>query len=99
MGIIWSQLFLIINSTLTSQLIEDIPIISKHNIVMQMNLFQYGIISRCSIEPEDYWFCIAHLSAEDMLKSAVIEEQKFKRSPWAGTDNPFGPNFWCQQEH
>ena len=25
-------------------------------------------------QPEDHWFCITHLSAEDMLKSAVIEE-------------------------
>ena len=32
-------------------------------------------------EPEDHWSCITHLSAEDMLKSAVIEEQKFKHSP------------------
>ena len=30
------------------------------------------------IKPEDHWSCIAHLSAEDMLKSAVIEEKKFK---------------------
>ena len=28
--------------------------------------------------PEGHWSCIAHLSAEDMLKSAVIEEKKFK---------------------
>ena len=27
--------------------------------------------------PED-WFCIIYLSAEDMLKSAVIQEKKFK---------------------
>ena len=38
---------------------------------------------------EDHWSCIAHLIAEDMLKSAV--------SPWAGTDNPLEPKFWCQQ--
>ena len=25
-------------------------------------------------KPEDHWSCIAHLIAEDMLKSAVIEE-------------------------
>ena len=31
-------------------------------------------------EPEDHWSCIAHLSAEDMLKSAVNEEKKFKQS-------------------
>ena len=29
-------------------------------------------------KPEDHWSCIAHLSAEDMLKSVVIEEKKFK---------------------
>ena len=29
-------------------------------------------------KPEDQWSCIAHLSAEDMLKSEVIEEKKFK---------------------
>ena len=29
------------------------------------------------IKPENHWSCIAYLSAEDMLKSAVIEENKF----------------------
>ena len=29
-------------------------------------------------KPEDHWSCIAHLIAEDMLKSAVIEEKKYK---------------------
>ena len=29
-------------------------------------------------KPEDHWSCIAHLSAQDMLKSGVIEEKKFK---------------------
>ena len=28
-------------------------------------------------KPEDQWSCIAHLSADDMLKSVVIEEKKF----------------------
>ena len=42
--------------------------------------------------------CIAYMSAEDMLKSAVIEEKKFKHSPWAGADNPLRPKFLCQQE-
>ena len=37
--------------------------------------------------------CIAHQSAEDMLKSAVTEEKKFKHSPSAWTDNPLGPIF------
>ena len=36
---------------------------------------------------EDHWPCIAHLSAEDMLKSEIIEEKTFKHSPWAGADN------------
>ena len=44
-------------------------------------------------KPEDHWSCIAHLSVEDMLKSAVIEEKKFKHSPWAGADNPLVPKF------
>ena len=46
-----------------------------------------------TVEPEDHWSCIAHLSAEDILKSAVIEEKKFTHSPWAGADNPVGPKF------
>ena len=50
------------------------------------------------VEPEDHWSCIAHLSAEDILKSAVIEEKKFKHSPRLGADNPIGPKFLCQQE-
>ena len=49
-------------------------------------------------KPEDHWSCIAHLSAEDMLKSVVIEEKKFKHSPWAGADNSLRPKFLCQQK-
>ena len=49
-------------------------------------------------KPEDHLSCIAHLSAEDMFKSAVIGEKKFKHSPWAGTDNPLEPKFLCQRE-
>ena len=45
-------------------------------------------------KPEDHWSCIAHLIAEDMLKSAVIEEKTFKHSPWAGADNPLGPHHY-----
>ena len=29
-----------------------------------------------SKQPEDHWSCIAHQSAEDMLKSAVTEEKE-----------------------
>ena len=65
-------------------------------IYVQLNL-NFKVHSNI-IKPEDHWSCIAHLSAEDMSKSAVIEENKFKYSPWAGADNPLGPTFWCQQE-
>ena len=33
-----------------------------------------------------------------MLKSAVIEEKKFKHSSRVGADNPLGPKCLCQQE-
>ena len=45
------------------------------------------------VQPEDHWSCIAHLIAQDMLKSTVIEEKTFKHSPWAGADNPLRPKF------
>ena len=44
-------------------------------------------------KPEEHWSCIAHLSAEDILKSAVTEEKKFKHNPLAGAENPLGPKF------
>ena len=58
----------------------------------------YLCILSVQMLPEDHWSGIAHLSAEGMLKSAVIEEKKFKHSTWAGADNPLGPKFSCQQE-
>ena len=58
---------------------------------MQTLFFPY--LPTVPTKPEDHWSCIAHLSAEDMLKSAVIEEKKFKHSPRVGTDNPLGPKF------
>ena len=54
-------------------------------------------VDRHFMKPEDHWSCIAHLIAEDMLKSAVIEEKTFKHSPWVGANNPLGSKFWCQQ--
>ena len=41
----------------------------------------YNVPGRLSviIQPEDHWSCIAHLSTEDMLKSAVVEKKKFKK--------------------
>ena len=41
-------------------------------------MFRYISKSVQNKKPEDHWSCIAHLIAEDMLKSAVIEEKKFK---------------------
>ena len=41
-----------------------------------------------SDKPEDHWSCIAHLSAEDMLKSAVIEEHLALFSLRTESDNP-----------
>ena len=56
-----------------------------------------GCLRERLVKPEDHWSCIAHLIAEDMLKSAVTEEKTFKHSPWVGADNPLGPKFRCQQ--
>ena len=43
-----------------------------------VNQLNMQIIKKKKIkEPKDHWSCIAHLSAEDMLKSVVIEENKF----------------------
>ena len=55
---------------------------------MLFNVLQFWFITKISPQlrsnnvkdenkPEDHWSYIAHLSAEDMLKSAVIEEKKF----------------------
>ena len=40
-----------------------------------MSKLEKGHNSVKNLTPEDHWSCIAHLSAEDMLKSAVIEEK------------------------
>ena len=61
---------------------------------MQTNLY----LSLEDVRVVNHWSCIAHLITEDMLKSVVIEEKKFKLSPWAGADNPLGQIFLCQQE-
>ena len=39
---------------------------------------KYRFPSRIDLKPEDHWSCIANQIAEDMLKTAVIEEKKFK---------------------
>ena len=60
--------------------------------MMQIHVHILRTENTAKKQPEDHWAHIAHLSAEDMLKSAVIEE-KFKHSPWAGALNPLGPKF------
>ena len=35
-----------------------------------------GQYLKIKVKPEDHWSCIAHLSAEDMLKSVVTKEKK-----------------------
>ena len=59
--------------------------------ILPLFLCEFNILNK----PEDHWSCIAHLSAEDMLKSVVIEEKKFKHSRWAGADKSLGPKFLC----
>ena len=51
---------------------------------------------RKEIKPEDHSSCIAHLSAEEMLKSAVIEEKKFKNieSDWSRPRSVNGLDIW-----
>ena len=41
-------------------------------------LNQNSYVSYSRKKTEDHWSCIAHLIAEDVLKSAVTEEKKFK---------------------
>ena len=53
----------------------------------RINFVQAAEFAKKNIKPEDHWSCIAHLIAEDMLKSAVIEEKKFKNIECKG----FGP--------
>ena len=38
-------------------------------------------LDKLDLKQEDHWPCIAHLGAEAMLKSEIIEEKKFKHSP------------------
>ena len=49
-----------------------------------------------NLTPEDHWSCIAHLIAEDMLKSAVIEEKKFKNieCKWFGPRSMTDLDLW-----
>ena len=49
-----------------------------------------------NLKPEDHWSCITHFSAEDMLKSVVIEEKKFKNieSEWFGPSSMNYIDLW-----
>ena len=52
------------------------------------------------LKKEDHWSCIAHLSDEDMLNSAVIEEKKFKHSlRLRGTQSIRAKNFMSTGRH
>ena len=51
------------------------------------------MIHKLDLKQGDYWSCIAHLSAEDMLKSAVIAE-KFKHSLRVGGRQPIRAKFF-----
>ena len=55
-------------------------------------VYVYGRITK----PEDHWSCIAHLIAEDMLESAVIEEKKFKNieCKWFGPRSMTDLDLW-----
>ena len=48
------------------------------------------MIHKLDLKQEDHWSCIAHLSDEDMLNSAVIEETNFKHRLWVGGRQPIG---------
>ena len=63
--------------------------------------FEFGKIKKkfkCghTKKPEDHWSCIAHLIAEDVLKSAVIEEKKFKNieCKWFGPRSMTDLDLW-----
>ena len=43
-----------------------------------IDLVSANVITKRLPKPEDHRSCIAHLIAEDVFKSAVIEEKKFK---------------------
>ena len=54
------------------------PDMLEISMVMVLSSTAYWLLPSHQIKPEDHWSCIAPLSAEDMLKSAGLEEKKFK---------------------
>ena len=70
--------FLMTWPILPFSIIEKIHLKRNKEINMKMSsIMTKPVYARCK-QPEDHWSCIAHLIAEDVLKSAVIEEKKFK---------------------
>ena len=65
---------------------------------MKLLVDEEKMVLDCSVKQEDHWSCIAHLSAEDMLNSVVIEEKKFKHSRWAEADKSLGQNFYVNRK-
>ena len=64
---------------------------------MEITFSHCKFMNKCrKTKPEDNWSCIAHLSAEDMLKSAVTEEKKFKNieSEWFGPRSMKDLDLW-----
>ena len=49
---------------------------SEVSVTFSSNQFEQNMHLRT--KPEDHWSCVAHLSVEDMLKSAGFEEKSFK---------------------
>ena len=65
---------------------------SEKIVVITLKFEQSGFI----VKPEDHLSCIAHLIAEDVLKSAVIEEKKFKNieCKWFGPRSMTDLDLW-----
>ena len=70
----------------------EIPIIQKHLLLLN----RVSHVQKKNKKPEDHWSCIAHLIAEDMLKSAVTEEKKFKNieCKWFGPRSLTDLDLW-----
>ena len=62
--------------------------INRHSKIKETRISGTELIGelpqKWTFKPEDHWSCVAHLSADDMLKSTIIEEKKFKHSPCRG---------------
>ena len=50
----------------------------SHGTYLTNKHYHFKKITQNNNQPEDHWSCIAHLSVEDMFKSAVIDKKKKK---------------------